>query len=306
MKASLAVALTVGAAHTASATNASVRVYTNTNLDDNHRFFGQFAPGVIDSVYWCCIQYQFTDKGAFGGLRRSEDLQANLDAFRGVFKQNWVVGTVDEAFIKSAAAFDSDFMKEQFASAAAAAQQHGIDGYLVDFEPKDDYSEAMSHNYMLFLKAFKSAMPANVGVGMNVAGWGILNRFEEYAAANLTVYTSMSNTYFGNHPSRSIASLKEEVAALPKEAIRVGIGSELTSYTSGTQGDYKWTAPALTEVLNALWDLDIPRVDVWRADIDVAHLNITAFMIDGLTAFKNGKQYGAFLPWPPIEQANAH
>merc|ERR1712151_526911 len=90
-------------------------------------------------------------------------------------------------------------------------------------------------------------------VGMDVAGWGILNDLPVYAAASLDVYTSMTPTYDRKAAlSPKGEAFVESMVHNFAKAAAAGIGSVTATTDRGTcdkMPAYGWSSDALQQFL---------------------------------------------------------
>ena len=244
--------------------NPTVYWYTNTNLENNQRIVAA-SPTSFTGFYFCCGQFQFLADGTFT-FKNSTGLMQNIEYFRKSMDFIYIVGDVQNSSTFSAS---SSYLQTQFEIAAKIAKEINIDGFLVDYEP-DSSNKQLASNYAGFLGKFEQiASKYNIGVGCDIAGWGILDDFSDYAASNLNVYTSMTPTYYGTNIPENENYVMEELKYLGANTLRTGIGSMLTKYPSSDTWYYNWTQSRLTDFLDFLkYNVSVPSVDIWRADID--------------------------------------
>ena len=143
--------------------------------------------------------------------------------------------------------------------------RNNFDGYLVDYEPSlANTTEAHAIAYAAFLTQFsKSLHSKGKKLGMDVSGWGILDKYSLYGNINLDMLTSMA-TYSGSNVTNNMDTVSKMLTGIDNNLIGIGIGSMCSN-----QGFvYNWTQTDLNTFLSFLKEKRIYNIDIWRADID--------------------------------------
>lgn len=251
------------------------------------------ASTIATGVYLCCNQFSI-DAG--GGLSQpsiaalhtqsSALLQAGLTV-------HYVMGISNES-IASGSWRDG----LAIASLANTALVSGINGYIVDYEPANNYTEAHARAYADFLTALATAMHQVRGasVGFDSAGWGILDYWGVYNSTGMDIATSMSPTYAytGDGSAQRDFIMKQVAGGMPLASIGAGIGTMLTS-DHKPEWQYNWTAPTLSAFAGWLQGTaGVRRMDFWRADIDhnYAPTATQPFVFQSAAAFLSGSAGG--------------
>ena len=150
----------------------------------------------------------------------------------------------------------------------------GVDGYVVDYEPREQEDEAHAKLFAKFVKMLSIELhKKNLKLNLCVSSWGILKPryYHLFADANCDRYISMGSTYSHQGPGNieGIAYVEAMLAAFPKTSITVGIGSMVVPSCDKDgkflTGDYKWEASSLTSFLAFLKRRGIESVAVWRS-----------------------------------------
>merc|ERR1712228_830851 len=104
-----------------------------------------------------------------------------------------------------------------------------------------------------------------------------------YTTANLSIYTSMATTYHGYNITNNEQGVEEELLYLSANSVRAGICSMLTGNPNDTT-NCGWNQNNLNQFLTFLKSksVNIPRLDIWRADIDHNGLNTSQWFIQEL------------------------
>ena len=93
----------------------------------------------------------------------------------------------------------------------------------------------------------------------------------------------MTPTYYGKDLQSDKNYVIEELKYLKPETLRTGIGSMCTS---NSEWNYDWTQSTLTNFLNFLkYNVSVPSVDIWRADIDYSTDNTEKWFYQALVNF---------------------
>lgn len=232
--------------------------------------FVQNYSSALTGLYLCCNSYSFLANGSFIGKDdetiRNEtipllNIQPNLQLY-------YVIGISNETFM-------DESWRIGIPTAVATLERltNMVTGFIVDYEPANNYTLQHSQAYANFLKAFADAIHSNgkgQQLGFDVAGWGILNKFNIYNETNVDIYTSMTPTYYGTNLTENENFVEEELESLPVANIGIGIGSMLKT---PPEWNYNYTATTLNQFIQYLQSVNISRIDIWRADID--HYGIT-------------------------------
>ena len=275
-----------------TSTPASARWYVNTNVAANVEF-ARANPHALTGWYGCCNLLSVNDTGAVAQKVNltavAHPMKAALRPSGGPELTFHAVFSVAEAAIHSSAALVA--VPELVRLAAAS----GADGLLCDYEPADNYTDAHARAYTSFLSALVKEARAQAGaggraleVGVDVAGWGILDNWEVLAALDADFYTSMSPTYSGKDVARDRAFATDYVHAVGTSRAAIGVGSMPAlgfEPHCANMPDYGWNQSSFTAF--AAWlkgAAGVSKIDVWRCDID--HYGETAaWFIDAIEAF---------------------
>lgn len=277
----------------------TVRWYTNTDLANNQRIMAPY-PSVFSGFYFCCGQFEFTYDGKFT-FRNSSDLLDNIKYFQSTMNSDfkmYIVGGVENSSVFSV---NSTILNSQFTIAAQTANEIGIDGFLLDYEPSvpSNQQTQVAGNYSKFLGDFKQVLNdfnsnygSRIEIGCDIAGWGILDYFNSFKTANLDIYTSMTPTYYGTNIAENEEYVNQELEYFTINQLRSGVGSMLTSYPSSDTWNYNWTQSRFTQFLTFLKNnASVPSVDIWRADIDHNGYNTTDWFYQCLDEFVSDNKY---------------
>lgn len=231
-------------------------------------------------VYLCCNSFSFAADGSFAGLSAAQ-VAAETTPLRALgLKLYYVVGIAE-------AAVHSGAWTHGIAAAVAAATlaPAAFDGFIVDYEPADNYTAAHAQAYADFLGALAGALhPVGKVLGFDVAGWGILDFWKIYATTGADIFTSMTPTYSGANLTNSQLFLAGEIAGgIPLAAIGVGIGTALAPGEK-PEWNYNWTADKLSTFLAFVGETGLQQVDFWRADID-HYQDVAPYFLEQAAAF---------------------
>ena len=216
---------------------------------------------IFDGINYCCGIFSIHDGGKISTKNATEVKQLTQE-FHKLGIEVFLVGGPDgDAILNGQASLASEAVVKY-------VNEVGADGMIVDYEPSSNYTTHHAELYNSFLKSLKTAATASgtkVQVGMDVAGWGILDNFDVYKTSEIDIYTSMTPTY--NYQSAVDEKGQQFVSDMSKTygaAGRFGIGSSATM-RSGKHCTYNWTGDNLYPWLTGL---PMPAIDIWRCDID--------------------------------------
>jgi len=263
--------------------NPSIYWYTNTNLANNQRIYHQ-NPDLFSGFYFCCNQFQFTSNGWFVPQNDSA-LMENIEYFQSKVDKIYIVGSIQQLALED---FDGLVPIASFVQAGNYMQAINVNGCIIDFEPHTT-NNTLAEQYNKFLSSFQATVSnefPSLSVGMDISNWGILDQYAVYSSARLSIYTSMATTYYGYNISNNELGVEQELLHLPAESIRAGICSMISGNPNFTR-NCGWNQTDLNEFLNFLKsdNINIPRVDIWRADIDYNGLNTSQWFIEKLQTF---------------------
>lgn len=217
------------------------------------------SAGVVSGVYLCCNYAYIGADGAFTPGPSRPHGAAVVAALRGAGLPVWVVAGAKTAVIDDAAA--------GVAGAAAWAAKVGADGYVFDYEPDSNYTQAHVAAYASFLDALAGALHADGRtLAADIAGWGILDAYAAYGATAADLLTSMSPTY--HRPDA--AAVDAMLAAVPAERLAVGLSRD------------DWNETVMHGWVDTLLAKGVREIDVWPP----THVaNTSAWMVAELARF---------------------
>jgi len=197
--------------------------------------------------------------------------------------------TYHSTFSVEAEAILSGVAKSIAPNLAKIAKDSGVDGLLCDYEPDFNYTVEHAQKYADFLSAVRKELNGlDLELGMDVAGWGILDKFDIYADV-ADFFTSMSPTYNAGNLTRNRDFVGEMTRTLGSDKVKVGLGSSpATGYEKNCANmpTYNYTESNLTPFLDYLkTNAQVSGVDIWKCDID--NYGKTAdFFLDAIVQFK--------------------
>jgi len=261
----------------------SVRWYVSSGRVDANVAFARARPGALTGFYGCCGSFSVAADGSVktrGNLsdiaaRHKHALDSKVLSYHAVF-------SVDPKAILSGAG------EKAAPVLALAAKEGGADGLLCDYEPDFNYTDAHAEQYASFLLALRKELNLKgLTLGMDVAGWGLLDKFDIYGDS-ADFYTSMSPTYNAQNLTKNKEFVRAMERTLGAERVSVGIGSTpqpgYEKYCSNMPS-YNYTNETLTSFLSFLKiTAQVSGVDIWRCDID--HYGKTAdFFVSALEQY---------------------
>jgi len=259
-----------------------VRWYLNAGSVDDNVEFATTNANALTGVYGCCSLLKVASDGS---VSQKLDLASASAPILAKGLTYHAMASVDQDGIQSGTALSG---AKEVVDIAKAAKLTGV---VFDYEPKTNYTTAHEEAYAAFLQEVKKEAGTDLEVGMDVAGWGILEDLSVYANAGLDLYTSMSPTYTsGTALSSTGAAFVSSMVGTFGQRASAGIGSMPTEGKEGScsqMPDYGWTADTLQQFLTQLEDQGFAGVDVWRCDIDTYGETATWF-VDGIATFLGG------------------
>ena len=288
LRSSLVLVLALGSV-SAAAPQRKARWYVNSDVASNVAF-AQAHPGALTGWYGCC--------GLLGidGAGKATQLK-NISALAGPMKAALLPSTGREltfhaVFSVAESAIHSGAAKGGAATLARLAAAGGADGVLCDYEPSDNYTDAHAQAYADFLGALAGAAHAlspRLEVGIDVAGWGILDHFSILQRADVDFYTSMTPTYDAPAvPGADRRFTTELIGAVGAARAAIGVGSVAApgfEASCSNMPAYGWNASSFGEFASWLrTSAGVLDLDVWRCDID--HYGKTAgWFVDTVVRF---------------------
>lgn len=263
-----------------------VRWYLANRAELNDAFVTEHADA-ITGVYMCCNTMRVDENG---NVTVSMDHAAAAAPMLAKGLTYHAIATPDGVGIRSGAA------RRGAREVVQRAREANITGVIFDYEPSSNYTLEHKQAYADFLRAVKMEAGSDVEVGMDTAGWGILEDAPIFAEAGLDVYTSMTPTY--NQPAamapKGIQFVKDQLGNFTAAHYSAGLGSmpasgseEKCANMGGPDG-YQWTEAGMDEYLPEVSALGLQSLDVWRCDID-GYGTVAPWFIDRLAGFLAGR-----------------
>lgn len=166
------------------------------------------------------------------------------------------------------------------------ASKQGVDGVVIDYEAKTEYTSAHVAAYVDFLHELGPAMrAAGMEAACDLASWGILNKWSAYAKAGLDFVTTMSSWYQGKDLSVLRANTEAMLSAGFEPAkVHLGISNQCPQpkYQNVTCG---WTEAKLASWFGYLEQRGLSGVDIWTPD---APQNTPSWMFEQFKTFLHG------------------
>lgn len=270
----LAVLLAVAVASPVPPVGRGVRYYLGANRLLENSAFAQTSDGAVNGAYLCCNLASVSANGTMLSNANATALSEEASALRQIFKAQsasslagevWHVVGIDQEAVQNGTWRATSALTDL----ASAAASWGSTGLVVDYEPSTNYTMNHARAYGAFLTALGAALrDNNLKIGMDIAGWGILNKDFWPAYPGLDRYTSMTPTYSGANVSLDIEFAAEAVAALPTGTPSFGVGTELLKACGTPKWDYHWTEAGLRAFVSGAAAHGAAGIDFWRADID--------------------------------------
>ena len=239
-----------------AASNRSIGWYMPPHFDST---FVRENLDVVDRINLCCSQINVLANGTMEDVNGKEYVTNRSKEMHSLGVEFVMMGSVDEQAILSK---DSVKAVDDIVSYVKYTKSEGI---IFDYEPKNKFTDEHASKYEFFLSAVKKASNNEFYVGMDVSGWGILNKFPIYAPSKLDIYTSMATTYYMNSAVTPEGhQFVSNMTSFFGKSSRFGIGSTATMST-GQHCSYNWTAPTLAPYLD---QLPYRAVDIYPCDFD--------------------------------------
>ena len=259
----LAAGATAGSAPAAGATpGREINWYLSAGQIANNAALVRFHRASITGAYLCCGFGHVAANGSWSGVSQPT-AAAQMAPFPNM--SVWFVISVSNASIA-----DANWGAGVASAAALAAQLPGLTGYIVDYEPVTNYTDAHAAAYAAFLKALCAALGGHgLLCGMDVADWTILGpRFwPHYVAAGVQRFTSMTPTYNAANVTADRAFVAQALAQLPAGRYEAGLGSTLGD-AAACPMQYRWTEATFAPFVAWMGGAGVRSLAVWRCDID--------------------------------------
>lgn len=237
----------------------------------------------LTGAYLCCGFGHVGADGAWTGINRTTAL-SQMAPFSNLSSLWYVVGVHNESIAAA------NWAPGVAAAAALAAQLPGLTGFIVDYEPVTNYTDAHAAAYADFLRALCAALGVSaMHCGMDIADWTILgpHYWPHYVDAGVRRFTSMTPTYDATNVTNDRAFVQQALALLPPGSFEAGLGSVLTDAPSCPM-QFGWSASTLPPFVAWMKSEDVGSLAVWRCDIDKAYPQpdpTAPFFMDALAAF---------------------
>eukprot|EP00035_Acanthoeca_spectabilis_P011898 m.209649 g.209649 ORF g.209649 m.209649 type:complete len:513 (+) comp15475_c0_seq4:276-1814(+) len=169
----------------------------------------------------------------------------------------------------------------------------GASGFMIDYEPQQNYTQAHRDKYAFFLKALTNAMHTESKTAhMCVGGNDFLdhnNDFSQWANTGVDRIMSMGITYkdyYGkkNAQGKGEDAVEQMLHQMPRSAATIGIGSMVTPPSAATW-DYLWTKEDIEKFVSFLVNKNVKHVSIFRADIENTNGTPESWFIDAITSF---------------------
>jgi hypothetical protein len=255
--------------------------YNAAAIPENTAFVNSPAIArALSSTLHCCDGPRVEANGTLVRSTAQEDLFASIvkaerAATSGAMRTAPILFSLspDPAAIESGAA-----IIHAIAGLVAIATRIGCDGWVVDYEPHANTTEAHAVALAAFVAALGDALRLEGRiVALCVSDWGVLNFYAELSASRADLYVSMSNTYGGKGVVYEIEAKLDVVrmlATFPAASVVVGIGTVAPAScncvfgnTGNCTSNYYWTESTLTAFVQWLEAQGVGALAVWRADI---------------------------------------
>lgn len=241
-----------------------------TRVAENVQFVREHSRAVT-GVFGCCNLLQVAQNGSVSS--KASNLSALVQPVVAALAPSrrlsyLAVFSVDEGAVHSGRAASA--VPELVRLAAEA----GLDGLVCDYEPADNYTRGHAEAYATFLRALGVALRmSSMELGMDVAGWGILDDWDVYASlAEVDIFTSMSPTYNAKNLTTDREFTTSLARAVGPDRASIGCGSmPAKGFESSCSNmpDFGWTNATFSAFTSWLRDEGAVRsLDVWRCDID--------------------------------------
>ena len=206
--------------------------YNAVAISENTAFVNSPAiSSAISGAFHCCSGPLVAANGTLAPNERQEELFASIvkaerAATSGAMHTAPILFSLspDPAAIESGAA-----ITHAVEGLVELAGHIGSDGWVVDYEPHANTTEAHAVALAAFVAALGDALRREGRVvALCVSDWGVLNFYAKLSAARADMYISMSNTYgdkgivYGIEAKLDVARM---LAAFPAASVVVGIGT---------------------------------------------------------------------------------
>ena len=280
--------------------------YNSAALAENVAFLND-ADGSVSAIFHCCAGPRIAANGSYvpNALQEamfSELVRAERGAGNGLTSKRPILLSLSPA---PDAVLDG-VAQNAVPALVALASRIGCDGFVADYEPHANTTEAHATLYAAFLGTLGAALHrTGKRLAVCVSDWGVLNQYGILSTAQADWYVSMSNTYGGRGAEYTLAAklgVKRMLEAFPVESVIVGIGTVAPASCHCTFGDtgnctadYGWTQQSLSAFVRWSADRGVRGLAVWRTDIYPRYCNtsdgsppgISSFMLPVFDAFMN-------------------
>ena len=240
-----------------------VNWYLSAGQVANNEALVRYHGAAITGTYLCCGFGHVSANGSWSGIGTAA-AAAQMAPFPANMSVWFVIG------VSNASISEANWAPGVAAAAALAAQLPGLTGYIVDYEPVTNYTDAHAAAYAAFLGALCAALRSTGRrCGMDIAGWTILGpRFwQHYVSAGVQRFTSMTPTYDATNLTENRVFVAQALAQLPRAAFEAGLGSTLAD-AAACPMQFAWSAHTLPPFVQWMAGEGVGALAVWRCDID--------------------------------------
>lgn len=260
-----------------------VRWYVSAGRTQDNIDFAKANPDALTGFYGCCNLLAVDNTGSVS--LKFENLSSISIPHKAALSPSKTMSfhaviSVNKTAILSGSALHA------VEPLAMAAESGGVDGLICDYEPDSNYTIDHVHKYVKFLRALKASLEARgLELGVDVAGWGILDKLDEYNGS-AHFFTSMSPTYNANNLTVNREFVTSMLSAFGAESVSVGMGSMMEpGDQSKCSHNFGYTNETLMGFLEFLAEKGVSDVDIWKCDID-NYGTTASWFVNALTSFE--------------------
>jgi hypothetical protein len=265
--------------------------FTNAGyIDYNYEFYKNNS-GIITEYYPCCMSFLVGDKGNFIQSYPDDEVYAFTVPY---LKLN--VGVLPVITCNNATnmykAYDNPY--NFIYDAISVIKKFNFTGYIFDYEASDDNATL----YAEFLDTFANELhKINKTLGVCLASWGILSRYDVFGKTNIDVFMNMA-TYNPTDMTYMYTKWLVNNVTVPTKAVN-GIANpsapsirfkrfnnRLNKLDNRlNKMDDKWTNKTLTKYLNYVKSYKMNHIAIWWCPNTIKDGFIPQFFADALMQF---------------------
>lgn len=268
--------------------------YTAAYITENKRFLSNNRDAV-SGILHCCRGVQMLSNGSISYEATDVQFFQNLTSYEVMSGYRPVLVPISP----NTAALLANVATRGIPALVDIAIDSKFNGYVVDYEPHTNLTEAHARAFTDFLTQFAASLHSRKKfLAVCVSDWGIIgpNYYPLLATSGADQFISMGSTY--KRSAFIKVNVQLMIESFPLDTISIGIGTMVPAEchcvygnTGNCTEDYNWTEPTLASFLSWVQAQGIQTLAVWRTDIYPAYClpsGVQPWFMDAVKSFVCG------------------